>query len=101
MDLIDESRFLVVCYSIREELNVSDFDFRDFFVSMALKIYDTAEAKGVKLDRRIEEDFKDFVKRITKVSEDEVTRFQSRELSLSKIVLLKLRREAKTCEFVR
>ncbi len=64
LDLIDEERFLVVSYSIRDELNVSDFDFRDFFVSMALKIYDTAEAEGIKLNRDIEDDFKDFVKRI-------------------------------------
>ena len=31
---LDKSRFLVVNYSIRDDLNLSDFDFRDFFVSM-------------------------------------------------------------------
>jgi len=38
---LDKSRFLVVNYSIRDDLNLSDFDFRDFFVSMALKVYDS------------------------------------------------------------
>lgn len=37
-DSLDNARFLVVCYSIRNELNMSDFDFRDFFLSMTLKI---------------------------------------------------------------
>jgi len=101
LDMIDEERFLVVSYSIRDELNVSDFDFRDFFVSMALKIYDTAEAEGIKLNQDIEEDFKDFVKRITKVSEEEIKRSKTLGLSLAKIVLLKLGREAKTREYVR
>jgi len=36
--LLDRDRFLIVSYSIRE-LDVSDFDFRDFFGSMALKFY--------------------------------------------------------------
>ena len=101
LDMIDEERFLVVSYSIRDELNVSDFDFRDFFVSMALKIYDTAEAEGINLNRDIEGDFKDFVKRITKVSEEEITRSKTLGLSLAKIILLKLNREAKTREYVR
>lgn len=102
-DMIDPDRFLVVSYSIRDQLNVSDFDFRDFFVSMALMIYDRAEVDGVKLNRDIEEDFKDFVKRITKVEEDEVTRSRAAgiSLTLAKVLLLKLGREAKTREYVR
>ncbi|MGC9514698.1 hypothetical protein [Methanocrinis sp.] len=88
--MIDPDRFLVVSYSIRDQLNVSDFDFRDFFVSMALMIYDRAEVDGVKLNRDIEEDFKDFVKRITKVEEDEVTRSRAAgiSLTLAKVLLL-------------
>ena len=65
--LLDKDKFLIVSYSIRE-LDVSDFDFRDFFASMALKIYDTAE-KEIELERDIKEDFRDFMMHITKVSE--------------------------------
>ncbi len=103
LDMIDPDRFLVVSYSIRDQLNVSDFDFRDFFVSMALMIYYTAEAEGVKLNRDIEEDFKDFIKRVTKVKEEEIAKSKSAGLSLpfSQIILLKLGREAKTREIVR
>ncbi len=43
--LINKDRFLIVSYSIREDLDVSDFDFRDFFASMALKVYDTARKR--------------------------------------------------------
>ncbi len=60
---LDKDRFLITNYSIREELDVSDFDFRDFFTSMALKIYDTAE-KEVELERDIKEDFKHSQRRI-------------------------------------
>ncbi|GEM_PF-244043 len=105
LDMIDPERFLVVSYSIRDQLNVSDFDFRDFFVSMALMIYDRAVVDGVKLNRDIEEDFKDFVKRITKVSEEEVIRSRAVAVglppSLSEFILLKLGRESKTREYVR
>jgi hypothetical protein len=103
LDMIDPHRFLVVSYSIRDRLNVSDFDFRDFFVSMASMIYDRAEVDGVKLNKDIEEDFKDFVKRITKVEEDEVSRSRAAgiSLTLAKVLLLKLGREAKTREYVR
>jgi len=103
LDMIDPDRFLVISYSIRDQLNVSDFDFRDFFVSMALMIYDMAEVDGVKLNRDIEDDFKDFIRRVTKVKEEEVTRSKEAgiSLSLAKVVLLKLGREAKTREIIR
>ena len=96
---LDENRFLIVSYSIRE-LDVSDFDFRDFFGSMALKIYDIAE-KEVELERDIKEDFRDFMMRITKVSEEDITRYREMGISFSKFILLKLGREAKTREYIR
>ena len=96
---LDENRFLIVSYSIRE-LDVSDFDFRDFFGSMALKIYDIAE-KEVELERDIKEDFRDFMMRITKVSEEDITRYREMGISFSNFILLKLGREAKTREYIR
>jgi len=96
---LDESRFLIVSYSIRE-LDVSDFDFRDFFASMALKIYDTAE-KEIELERDIKDDFRDFMMHITKVSEQDVTKYREMGISFSKFILLKLGREAKTREYIR
>lgn len=97
--LLDRDRFLIVSYTILE-LDVSDFDFRDFFASMALKIYDLAE-KEVELNKDIKEDFKDFMMRITRVSEDDVTRYRNTGISFSKHILLKLGREAKTREYIR
>ena len=96
---LDENRFLIVSYSIRE-LDVSDFDFRDFFASMALKIYDTAE-KEIELERDIKDDFREFMMRITKVSEEDITRYREAGISFSKFILLKLGREAKTRKYVR
>jgi hypothetical protein len=98
--LIDKDKFLTVSYSIREELDVSDFDFRDFFASMALKIYDIAE-KEIELERDIKEDFREFMMRITKVSEKDITRYRKMGISFSKFILLKLGREAKTREYIR
>lgn len=98
--LIDKNRFLIVGYSIRDELNVSDFDFRDFFASMALKIYETAEEE-VELERDIKEDFRDFMMHITKVSEEDITRHRKAGISFSNFILLKLGREAKTREYIR
>jgi energy-coupling factor transporter ATP-binding protein EcfA2 len=97
---LDENRFLIVSYSISDELNVSDFDFRDFFGSMALKIYDIAE-KEIKLERDIKDDFREFMMRITKVSEEDITRYREAGISFSKFILLKLGREAKTREYIR
>lgn len=98
---LDKSRFLVVNYSIREDLNLSDFDFRDFFVSMALKVYDIARVAGISLHPDIEKDFQDFTKRITNITEEEVTSQSSKGLSLSKIIILKLSREATTRQCLR
>lgn len=98
---LDKSRFLVVNYSIRDDLNLSDFDFRDFFVSMALKVYDIARVEGIILNPDIEKDLQDFTKRITNITEEEVTSQSSAGLSLSQIVILKLSREAKTRQYLR
>jgi energy-coupling factor transporter ATP-binding protein EcfA2 len=97
--LIDRNRFLLVSYSIRE-LDVSDFDFRDFFGSMALKIYDIAE-KDIELEKDIKDDFLDFMMHITKVSEKDVTKYRGMGISFSNFILLKLGREAKTREYIR
>ena len=97
--MIDRNRFLMVSYSIRE-LDVSDFDFRDFFGSMALKIYDIAE-KEIKLEKDIKDDFLDFMMHITKVSEEDVTKYRGMGISFSNFILLKLGREAKTREYIR
>jgi DNA polymerase III delta prime subunit len=97
--MIDRNRFLIVSYSIRE-LDVSDFDFRDFFGSMALKIYDIAE-KEIKLEANIKEDFLDFMMHVTKVSEEDVTKYRGMGISFSNFILLKLGREAKTREYIR
>lgn len=98
---LDKESFLVVNYSIKEELNVSDFDFRDFFVSMALKIYDAAKNEGDYIHPDIEKDFREFIKRITRVEEEETTSQASAGFSWSKIIMLKLNREAKTREYLR
>jgi hypothetical protein len=98
---LDENRFIVVNYSIRDDLNLSDFDFRDFFVSMALKVYDVALAKGIPLHPDIEKDFQDFAKRITNITEDEVTRGKKADLSFSKTLGFKLSREATTRQILR
>lgn len=99
--LIDKDRFIIVSYSIKDELNVSDFDFRDFFASMALKIYDAAEKENIKLQPDIKKDFRDFMMRITQVSEEEVTKSREAGISFSKLVHLKLGREAKTRAIIR
>jgi energy-coupling factor transporter ATP-binding protein EcfA2 len=97
--LIDKDKFIIVRYSINE-LNVSDFDFRDFFVSMALKIYDSATSE-VKLKKDIEDDFKEFMMNITRVTEQDITSYSKSGISLSKLIILKLGSEEKTREYVR
>ena len=99
---LDKSRFLVVKYSLREEeLDVSDFDFRDFFVSMALKIYDIAENEDISLNENIREDFEKFTKEITHISEKEIEKNRGLGLSFSKIIMVKIGAEAKSREYIR
>ena len=97
---LDKDRFIIVSYSIRE-LDLSDFDFKDFFASMALKIYDTAEIEHIELQSDIKEDFRDFMLRITRVSEEDITKLRESGISFSKLIHLKLGSEAKTREYVR
>ena len=99
--LIDTNRFIIISYSIREELDVGDFDFRDFFVSMALKIYDAAEREEIELQPDVQADFREFMMRITKVTEEDVTKSREAGIAFSKIIHLKLGREAKTRELIR
>lgn len=98
--LIDPEKFIIVRYSIRE-LDFSDFDFKDFFVSMALKIYDTAEKEGVELQQDIKRDFKEFMINISKVSEQDITKYSKTGISFTSLILLKLGTEAKTRELIR
>lgn len=98
---LDRNRFLVVNYSIRDDLNLSDFDFRDFFVSMALKVYDIARVEGIALHPDIETDFQKFAMRITSITEEEVAHQKAAGFSFGKILTLKLSREAKTRECLR
>src|SRR5574341_156302 len=97
--LIEKDRFIIIRYSINE-LNVSDFDFRDFFASMALKIYDTA-SNEIKLEKDIKNDFKEFMMKITRVSEEDVTSYSKSGISFSKLIILKLGSEEKTREYIR
>jgi hypothetical protein len=99
--MMAQKDFLIIMYSIRDKLDVSDFDFKDFFASMALEIYDVAEKEGVKLKEEIRDDFLDFMMNITKVSEDEVTKYRGLGISFSNFIMLKLGTEAKTRESVR
>lgn len=98
--LITRENFLIIRYSIREKLDVSDFDFKDFFASMALEIYDLAE-KEVKLKPDIKDDFLDFMMSLMKVSEEEVTKHSGLGISFSNFIMMKLGTEAKTREYVR
>lgn len=97
---LDESRFLVVNYSVRE-LNLSDFDFRDFFIYMVLKVYDFASEKGIPIHPDIMKDLHDFIKGITNITEEEALSQSSKGLSFSKILTLKLSREAETRHILR
>ena len=101
VDMIDQERFLVVHYSIRDELNLSDFDFRDFFVSMALKVLERADDVGLSIFQDIKEDLHRFMKGITMVSEEEITTSKGAGLSLEKFLSLKISQEKKTREVVR
>ena len=98
---LDKNRFLVVNYSIRDDLNLSDFDFRDFFVSMALKVYDIARVEEIALHPDIEMDFQKFAMRITSITEEEVAHQKAAGFFFGKILTLKLSREAKTRECLR
>lgn len=101
MRMIDKSRFIVICYSVKDELDVNDFDFRDFFVSMALKIYDMTGKENIMIKSDIKLDIEDFIMRITRIEEEEVERQKSYGISLSKFLRLKIGSEAKTREYIR
>jgi energy-coupling factor transporter ATP-binding protein EcfA2 len=72
--LLDRDKFIIVSYSIRE-LDVLEADIKD--------------------------DFLDFMMHLTKVSEEDVTKYRGMGISFSNFILLKLGREAKTREYIR
>jgi hypothetical protein len=99
--LLDKNKFLVVQYSIKDELDTSDFDFKDFFASMALKLYDCAEKEHVTLEETIRQDFLDFMMKVTNISEEDVTTQRGVGISFPALVLMKLKAEAKTRDLIR
>jgi hypothetical protein len=68
---------------------------------MALEVYDIARVEGIVLNPDIETDFQDFARKITKITEEEITSQSSAGLSLSQIIILKHSREARTRECLR
>lgn len=93
--------YIVVNYSIAQDLDTSDFDYRDFFISLALEVYNVANEKGLQIHEDIKKDFEDFAKNVTKIKEEEIEKDREYGLSFPKIILLKIGRERKTREYVR
>lgn len=98
---MDKRRFIIVKYSIKDELDVSDFDFKDFFVSMALKIYEIAEKEHIHMNEDIKMDFEEFTMNITRVEDEEIKKNKELGLSFSKIIIAKIGAEATTRELIR
>ncbi len=101
LKLLNKNRFIIIKYSVRDILDVNDFDVRDFFASMALKIYETAEEMEIEIMKDLKRDFKKFMMKITRVEEREIKETKGFGLTFSKFLILKIGREAETRKYVR
>lgn len=100
MNLLDKKRFFPVFFDVFEFLDMNDFDYRDFFASIALYLYDSVLSL-VDIRKEIREDFQEFMMDITKTKESEVLKEKGLGLSFEKFVVIKLGSEAKTRNITR
>ncbi len=48
-----KDKFLVVKFSIRDKLNIADFDYKDLLIVCAAEIYNCAKAKNIEIDKEV------------------------------------------------
>ncbi len=99
MNLLDKNKFIPFFFDVGI-LDMNDFDYREFFAAFALYFYENAKSFA-KIEKKIEEDFKTFMKDVTKVEEHEEGSEGGIGLSFEKFIVAKLGSERKTRTIVR
>ncbi len=92
--------FIKIKFSIKDSLDISDFDYRDFFISLGLHIYNAAQNQKVKVKNDFLEDFEKFLYDVT----HEVEKIEKEEIKGGidiKVLSAKLGSETATREIIR
>lgn len=100
VNLLDKEKFHPVFFDVFEFLDMNDFDYREFFASLALYLYDSA-LPLTDIKKEIREDFEEFMMDITKIKESEVSKEKGLGLSFEKFIVAKLGSEARTRNITR
>jgi len=100
MNSLNRDRFYPVFFDIFEFLDMNDFDYREFFASIALYLYDSV-IELIDIKEEIRKDFEEFIMDVTKVEESEVLKERGLGLTLEKFIVAKLGTEAKTRKVTR
>ncbi len=58
-------KFLVVKFSIRNKLNIADFDYKDLLIICAAEIYNCAKAKNIEINEEVLKAIKDWAFQLT------------------------------------
>lgn len=100
MNLLNKEKFYPVFFDVFEFLDMNDFDYREFFASIALYLNDSVLSL-IDMKREIREDFEEFMMDITKIEESEVLKEKGLGFTLEKFIVAKLGSEAKTRNITR
>ena len=95
-------RFLPVMFSIYE-LDVNDFDIKDFLVLLGIKLVQIAKEKKIEIDTSVEDDFRNFLMNVSRIKEEEVKTVSSigGGVDLLGLIKAKLGLEATTRKTIR
>ncbi|PKP56612.1 MAG: hypothetical protein CVT88_07095 [Candidatus Altiarchaeales archaeon HGW-Altiarchaeales-1] len=96
-----EENFLVIRYSIKENLDMNDITIKDFLLSLGLKIYELGEQNNIEFSTELKDDFMRFVRETTHIKEKEIKELKGAGLSFTKIFMAKIGIESQTKDYVR
>ena len=83
-----EDTYFVVFYSILQEMEISDIEYIDVLLFVALKLWDAALERGVEVDNEVVADFSDWLEQTT--SEVTLTRVEEKTKGLTRGAKLKV-----------
>ena len=103
---LDDEKFIKIKFSIKDTLDISDFDYRDFFILLSLQIYNVVKNQKIKVKDDFLEDFERFLYDVTheaeKIEEEEYGKKKELEGGIDiKVLSAKIGSEAATRTVIR
>ncbi|ODS40137.1 MAG: hypothetical protein A7315_09485 [Candidatus Altiarchaeales archaeon WOR_SM1_79] len=100
--MLDNSKFSIIQYSVKDVIDINDIDVNDFLLSMALKIYDHGKTNGVRFPKGFNDEFMDFMKNVVHIKEkDKRGKYGVGISLLPEVLIAKIHTESETRDNIR